>query len=175
MAAKPFIVNESGAEGLPMRLVVTVILFSVIIGLAAKAASIFIEDKKEKKLMGELDLIEKRASVIYLQGGARDVDNPDDISGTLENIHVEIPDNAAFVVIGGMPSPDGYPPATANPATDNMIFYVLNDGRIQTRSSVARFCANSTGLNKPLVLHPGKYELTMELVKNQNGTYVKIE
>jgi len=25
------------------------------------------------------------------------------------------------------------------------------------------------------VLYPGEYELTLELVKNKNGTYVKIE
>jgi len=64
-----------------MRLVVTVILLSVIIGISAKAASLFINDEKEKKLQGELDMINKRASLMYIQGGARDIDNPDDFSG----------------------------------------------------------------------------------------------
>jgi hypothetical protein len=79
------------------------------------------------------------------------------------------------VVFGGMPSSDGDPPEIANQHTDNVFYYVLDDGRIKTISSVARFSANNTGLDKPFVLYPGDYDLTMELVKNKNGTYVKIE
>ena len=175
MTLKNFIADDYAAEGLPMRLVVTVILLSVIIGLSSKAAFFIISDTNEKKLKGELDMIDKRASLIYIQGGARDIDNPDDSSGTMENIHVEIPDNIAFVVFGSMPSPDGNPPETGNPHTDNAYYYVLNDGRVQTKSSIARFSANNTELDRPFVLYPGEYDLTMELVKNKNGTYVKIE
>ena len=164
--------NDSAADGLPMRLVVTVILLSVIIGLSTKAASLFISDANEKKLKGELDLIDKRASVIYIQGGAHNIDDPVDFQGTMENIHVEIPDNTAFVVFGSMPPSDGAMPEEENLYTDNVFYYVLNDGRVQTRSSIARF-SNSTG--SPLVLYPGEYDLTMELIKNKNGTYVKIE
>jgi len=170
-----FLYEDSAAEGLPMRLVVTVVLFSVIIGITSKAAAIFINDENEKKLQGELDIINKRASQMYIQGGARDINKPDDFSGSFENIHLKIPDNAAFVVFGGMPSSDGAPQKTRNQHTDNVFYYVLNDGEIKTRSSVARFCANGTGLNEPFVLYPGDYDLTMELVKNKNGTYVKIE
>ena len=177
MTPDNFLDNDSAAEGLPMRLVVTVILLSVIIGLSAKAVYLFIDNTNEKKLKGQLDLIDKRASLIYIQGGAQDIDDPADFSGTVENIHVEIPDNAAFVVFGGMPSSDGNPPeaGAGNLHTDNVFYYVLNDGRVQTRSSIARFCANTTGLDRPFVLYPGEYDLTMELVKNKNGTYVRIE
>jgi hypothetical protein len=170
-----FLHEDTAAEGLPMRLLVTVILFSVIIGLTSKAASLFMNDEKEKKLQGELDILNKRASQMYIQGGARDNNRSDDFSGSFENIHIKIPDNTAFVVFGGMPSSDGAPPETANQHSDNVFYYVLDNGRIQTRSSVARFCANGTGLNEPFVLYPGDYDLTMELVKNKNGTYVKIE
>jgi len=172
---RKFLENDSAAEGLPMRLVITVILLSVIVGLSSKAASLFINDENEKKLQGELDLIDRRASLIYIHGGARDIDNPDDLSGTMENVHLEIPENFAFVVFGSMPSSDGNPPASGNPHTDNVFYYVLDDGRVQTKSSIARFSANSTGLDRPLVLSPGEYDLTMELVRNKNGTYVKIE
>jgi hypothetical protein len=71
-----------------------------------------------------------------------------------------------------MPPSDGAMPEEENLYTDNVFYYVLNDGRVQTRSSIARF-SNSTG--SPLVLYPGEYDLTMELIKNKNGTYVKIE
>ncbi len=177
MTPDNFLDNDSAAEGLPMRLVVTVILLSVIIGLSAKAVYLFIDNTNEKKLKGQLDLIDQRASLIYIQGGAQDIDDPADFSGTVENIHVEIPDNAAFVVFGGMPSSDGNPPeaGAGNLHTDNVFYYVLNDGRVQTRSSIARFSSNTTGLNRPFVLYPGEYDLTMELVKNKNGTYVRIE
>ena len=79
------------------------------------------------------------------------------------------------MVFGGIQSIDGAPPETGNQYTDNVFYYVLNDGKTQTRSSIARFCANGTGLNKPFVLYPGDYDLTMELIKNKGGTYVKIE
>src|SRR5450759_485691 len=80
-----FLNEDTAAEGLPMRLVVTVILFSVIIGLTSKAASLFINDEKEKKLQGELDLINTHASQMYIQGGARDINNPDDFSAQSQN------------------------------------------------------------------------------------------
>lgn len=153
--------DESAVEGMPMRIVVTVVVFAVILGITGKAASDFIGDVKEKKLMDELDRIEKRSAVMYLQGGARDMDNPSDLSGTTESIHVEIPDNIAFVVFGGMP--DGM----ANERTDNVYYYVRDNGRVQTKSSIARFSG-------PAVFYPGKYELELELVRNNNGTFVAI-
>ncbi len=171
---KKLLDNDSAAQGLPVQLVVTVVLLAVITGICAKVAILFINDQNENKLKGELDLIDKRASLIYIQGGARDIDNPDDTSGTIENIHVEIPDNTAFVVFGSMPSPDGKPPSSGYPHTENVFYYVLNDGRVQTRASIARFLANNTK-GEPFVLYPGEYDLTIELVKNKNGTYVKLQ
>ncbi len=153
--------EESAVEGLPMRIVVTAVIFSVILGLSGKAAFEFIDDAKEKKLAGELDMIEKRAAVMYVQGGARDVDDPEDLSGTVESIKMKIPDDAAFVVFGGMP--DG----AAGERTDNIYYYVLNNGRVQAKSSIARFLG-------PAVFYPGEYELNLELIRNNNGTFVKI-
>lgn len=170
-----FLHEDTAAEGLPMRLVVTVVLLSVIIGLTSKAATLFINDEKENTLQGELDILNKRASQMYIQGGARDINRSDDFAGSFENIHLKIPDNTVFVVFGGMPSSDGAPPETTNQHTDNVFYYVLNDGKIKTGSSIARFSANDTDLNRPFVLYPGDYDLTMELVKNNKGTYVKIE
>lgn len=156
-----FLKNEKASEGMPMRIMVTVVIFSIILGLTGKAASDFIGDVKEKKLMDELDRIEKRASVMYTAGGGRDIKNPDDLSGTMESIRVKIPDNAAFVVFGGMP--DG----AADERTDNVYYYVLNNGRVQAKSSIARFSG-------PAVFYPGEYELTLELIRNNSGTYVAI-
>jgi hypothetical protein len=146
---------------MPMRIVVTVVLFAVILGLTGKAASDFINDVKEKKLMDELDRIEKRAALIYTQGGARDINDPGDLSGTVEIISVKIPDNTAFVVFGGMPD------STADARTDNVYYYVLNNGRVQAKSSIARFSGNA-------VFYPGEYELTLELIRNNSGTFVEI-
>lgn len=170
--------DESAVEGLPMRVVITIILFSVILGLSAKVVYNFINDTKEKKLLGELDLIEKRAAVMYMQGGARDINNLNDFSGTVETITVKIPDNVAFVVFGSMPTSDGKPLETRDTNAEyanNVYYYVLNDGRVQTKSSIAQFTAKSRNLNKPVVLYPGEYVLTLELVKNDNGMYVQID
>lgn len=146
---------------MPMRIVVTVVVFAVILGLTGKAASDFISDIKEKKLMDELDRIEKRAALMYTQGGGRDLNNPGDLSGTVESIHVEIPDNTAFVIFGRMP--DG----VANARTDNVYYYVLNNGRVQAKSSIVRFSGNA-------VFYPGEYEMELELIRNNNGTFVDI-
>jgi hypothetical protein len=156
-----FLRDERAIEGMPMRIMVTVVIFAVILGLTGKAASDFIGDVKEKKLMDELDRIEKRASVMYAAGGGRDINNPEDFSGTVESIRVKIPDNAAYVVFGGMT--DG----AADARTDNAYYYVLNDGRMQAKSSIARFSGQT-------VFYPGEYELTLELIRNNNGTYVAI-
>ena len=153
--------DESAVEGMPMRIVVTVVVFAVILGLTGKAASDFIGDVKEKKLMDELDRIEKRAALIYTQGGGRDINNPEDLSGTVESISVHIPDNTAFVVFGGMP--DG----AADARTDNVYYYVLTNGRVQAKSSIVRFSGNA-------VFYPGEYELELELIRNNNGTFVAI-
>lgn len=144
-----------------MRIVVTAIIFSVILGITGKAAFDFIGDAKEKTLIRELDRIEKHASAMYLQGGARDMNNPSDLSGTVESISVKIPDNTAFVVFGGMP--DG----AADSHKDNVYYYVLNNGRVQAKSSIARFSG-------PAMFYPGEYELMLELVRNNNGTFVAI-
>jgi len=153
--------DKSAVEGMPMRIVVTAVVFAVILGLIGKAASDFIGDVNEKKLMDELDRIETRAAVMYLQGGARNMNNPSDLSGTVESIRVQIPDNTAFVVFGGMPG--GSPDAR----TDNVYYYVLDNGRVQAKSSIARFSG-------PAVFYPGEYELMLELVKDNNGTFVAI-
>ena len=156
-----FLNDEQAVEGMPMRIMVTVVIFSVILGLTGKAASDFIGDVKEKKLMDELNRIEKRAALMYIQGGGRDINNPGDLSGTVESIRVQIPDNAAFVVFGGMP--DG----AADARTDNVYYYVLNNGRVQAKSSVVRFSGHP-------VFYPGEYEMELELIRNNNGTFVAI-
>ncbi len=161
MVVQRLIEDERAAEGLPMRIVVTSIIFSVILGLTGKAAFDLIDDVKEKKLMGELDMIEKHAAAMYMQGGARDVDDPEDRSGNVESMNVKIPDNAAIVVFGGMP--DG----AADERADNVYYYILNSGRVQAKSSIARFAG-------PAVFYPGEYELRLELFRNGNGTFVEI-
>lgn len=173
MISREFIENISAAEGLPMRLLATVILFSVVLALTAKAANSIISDSKEKYLMGELDLIETRAAVMYSNGGARDITDTDDIPGTKENIRVNIPDIASFVVFGAMPA--GVPPVTRDPLAGNVYYYVLDNGRVQASSSIVRFSGNDTDLNSPFVLYPGEHDLTLELVKNRNGTFILME
>ena len=164
--------DDSAAEGLPIRIVATLILFSVILGLSMKVFNDFTSDIKEKKLKGELDLLDKRASVMYTYGGGRDINNPNDFSGTIENIHITVPDNVAFVVIGAIPSSDGKPPVFSDIHADNVYFYVTYDGRTETKSSVARFSAENIS-NKPLVIYPGDYELELELVRNGTVTYIR--
>jgi len=151
-----FLRDNRGAEALPLRLVVTVILFAVILGLLISSLRNFISDAQEKKLQGDLDTIEKRAALMYKLGGTPE-------TGTREEIHISIPSNVAYVVFGGMPGGMG-------DRTDNLYYYVV-DGRTQTRSSISRFRSSSGG---PVILYPGEHDLVLELVKDSNGTYVRV-
>lgn len=142
-----------------MRLVVTVILFAVILGLLISSLKNFVNDAQEKKLQGDLDVIEKRAALMYKLGGTSE-------TGTREEIHISIPDSISYVVFGGMPGGKGM----GDMRTDNAYYYVV-DGRTQTRSSISRFRSSSGG---PVILYPGEYDLVLELVKDSNGTYVRV-
>lgn len=153
-----FLEDNRGAEALPMRLVVTVILFAVILGLLVSGLKNFVSDAQEKKLQGDLDVIEKRAALMYKLGGTPE-------TGTREEIHISIPDSISYVVFGGMPGK-----GMGDMRTDNAYYYVV-DGRTQTRSSISRFRSSSGG---PVILYPGEYDLVLELVKDNNGTYVRM-
>jgi hypothetical protein len=117
--------------------------------------------------------IKRELLTIYQQGGARDVLNLEDHSGSKETICFTVPVEIEMVVFGAMPPHNMTVPATTILYESNIIYYRTYEGVTTTIASRARYAAG-TDLDGPIILTPGSYELTIELVKNTRGMFVTL-
>lgn len=167
------IFDDSGSDALPMRFVAAIILMGFIIAISATALADFSKDTNISQFSGDLSSLEARASVIYQQGGARNVSDASDNTGTKEIITLTVPNGVEYVVFGAMPPQAGGLPVSTNPYESNIIYYKTYQGINQIQPSKAIYSALPQ-LDEPIVLMPGSYELTMELVKDSSGTFITI-
>jgi len=72
-----------------------------------------------------------------------------------------------------MPPQDGTIPVLTSPDERNIIYYTTYQGVTKTVPSKAKYTA-VPDLGGPVVLVPGSYELTIELVKDSRGTYITL-
>jgi hypothetical protein len=165
--------DEAGADALPMRFVAAAVLMGIIVALSATALADFSRDAQVKRFSADLSALEARASVIYQQGGARDISDPADNTGTMEIIRFKVPEGIEVVVFGAMPPHDGTIPVLTSPGERNIIYYTTYQGVTKTAPSKAKYAA-VPDLGGPVVLVPGSYELTIELVKDSSGTYITL-
>ena len=166
--------NEVGADALPMRFAAAAVLMGIIVALSATALADLTRDAQVKRFSGDLSALEARASAIYQQGGARDVSDVGDNTGTKEIVTFNVPDGVECVVFGAMPSHSGELPIRTGAHESNIIYYTTYQGVTQTLPSKAKYAA-LPGLDEPIVLMPGSYELTLELVKDNSGTYITLD
>lgn len=165
--------DEEGADALPMRFAVAVVLMGIIVALSATALADLTRDAQVKRFSADLSALEARASVIYQQGGARDISDPADNTGTKEIIRFKVPEGIEVVVFGAMPPQDGTIPVLIGPCEKNIIYYTTYQEVTKTVPSNAKYAAVPT-LGGPVVLVPGSYELSIELVKDSSGTYITL-
>lgn len=167
--------DDLAVEGLPIRLLVSVVLLAVVVSIAASALSSFLAGSDEQLLLAEMDKILTRSESMFAGGGARDLNMSGDF-GAKQHVRVEIPGGVRFVVFGAMPR-GADAPIVRSPTESNNYYYVMGDARIQTGSSSALFVGYD-GINfdpgRPVVLYPGLYDLTLELVKYSGKSYVMI-
>ncbi len=163
--------DEVGADALPMRFAAAAVLMGIIVALSATALADLTRDAQVKRFSGDLSALEARASAIYQQGGARDVSDAGDNTGTKEIVTFNVPDGAECVVFGAMPPQGGGEPIRTSPHESNIIYYTTYQGITKTLPSRAKYAA-LPDLDEPIVMMPGSYELTLELVKDNNGTYI---
>ena len=163
--------DEVGSDALPMRFAAAAILMGIIIAISSAALADFSKDANISQFSGDLSALEARASVIYQQGGARDVSDIEDNTGTKEIVTFNVPGGVECVVFGAMPPQAGGLPVSTSPHERNIIYYTTYQGVTQTLPSKAKYGA-LPGLDEPIILMPGSYELTIELVKDSGGTYV---
>jgi hypothetical protein len=165
--------SEEGADALPMRFAAAAVLMGIIVALSATALADFTRDAQVKRFSADLSALEARASAMYQQGGARDISIIGDNTGTKEIVTFNVPDGVECVVFGAMPPQNRGLPIHTSPIESNIIYYTTYQGVTQTLSSKAKYAA-LPGLDEPIVLMPGSYELILELVKDNNGTYITL-
>ena len=165
--------DEAGADALPMRFVAAAVLMGIIVALSATALADLTRDAQVKCFYGDLSVLDARASAIYQQGGARDVSDVWDNTGTKEIVTFNVPDGVECVVFGAMMPQGGGLPIRTSPHESNLIHYTTYQGVTQTLPSKARYAA-LPGLDEPIVLMPGSYELTLELVTDRSSTYITL-
>lgn len=165
--------NEEGTVALPMRIVAAVFLLAIIISISAASLTDFTHDAQVMRFSGDLTTLDSRASTVYHQGGARDINNPEDYSGTKETTCFVVPDGIEMVVFGSMPPQDMRNHCNTTPDESNFIYYRTDNGVIKTMTSRARY-AEGQDMDKAIILTPGSYELTMELVKSTRGMFITL-
>jgi len=163
--------NEVGADALPMRFVAAAVLMGIIVALSVTALADVTRDAQVKRFSADLSALEARASAIYQQGGARDVSNVWDNTGTKEIVTFNVPNGVKYVVFGAMPPHSGGLPIYAGSHENNIIYYTTYHGVTKTLPSKAKYAA-LPDLDEPIVFMPGSYELTLELVKDNNTTFI---
>lgn len=156
-----------------MRFAAAAMLMGIIVALSATALADFTRDAQVRQFSGELSALEARASAIYQQGGARDISDVGDNTGTKEIVTFNVPDGVECLVFGAMPLQDRGLPIHTSPVESNIIYYTTYQGVTRTLPSKAKYAA-LPGLDKPIVLMPGSYELILELVKDNNSTYITL-
>lgn len=171
MPAGSFRKGDSAILGLPMRLVVAAVLLAAVLVLSTNAIINFTEEACERSAAGEVDKIALNAAEMYKKGGARNVSIEGDF-GTVERMGVNMPGCVKFAVFGAMPSGGESVKDSRVDAESNVYYCVLGNGKIRTKSAVTKFSAGN--LSRAAVLYAGSYDLTLELVKDGNGTYVML-
>jgi len=156
--------NDEAAIGLPVYVMVAIIVGSIV--FAAFALSIYNihKDAQVDIVAAEIEKITAEAENMFEYAD----------EGTQVTIHVDFPNSMRFMVFGSLPTDGISEPSdlSLNEDMSNSYYFVMDDGTIKTYSSNARFSGEST--NEIAILHPGSYNLKIELVESEGKSYVKI-
>lgn len=151
--------------GLPIYIIVAIIVAAAIIAILSIAIYNVSLDSQFHKVQQEINKIVSEAENMFEYAD----------EGTMITIHSEFPPAMKFAVFGSLPKNESNEinDFTLNENTSNNYFFVMNNGKISTYHSNARFSSKNT--EQIAVLYPGSYDLKLELVKEFDGkTYVKI-
>jgi len=157
--------NEKAVMGLSIYIVVAIIVASAIIAVFSIAIYNIWIDSQIHQVECETDKIVSEAENMFEYAD----------EGTMVTLHADFPPTLRFIVFGGLPVNSNFEPdnITLDENTSNNYYFVMDTGRIFTYHSNARFSGKSH--NEIAVLHPGVYDLKLELIKEEDGrTYVKI-
>jgi hypothetical protein len=164
----------SATESLIFRLIIGVVLFGVLLVIVFIAKRENLQEISEQQILGEIQRIEQAAVLLYKLGGERDINRG---VGSLQILKLHIPESMDYAAFGAGTSDLSF----RSEVEANLYHYKLQNGKKQVFSSKAKFCAaefkNGSAIplvNKPAILHPGNYELYLELIRFENKTYVML-
>jgi hypothetical protein len=150
--------------GQPIYLLVIITIAAVIIGVLAVSLQQIVADTQIHQIEQELDRMTTEATQMFEYAD----------EGTFITLRIEFPISLRFVVFGGFPSNGTTEPSflTLDENTSNNYYFVMTDGTLRTYHSNVRF--SNQNLTQMVVLHPGVYDLTLELCSSGGKTYVAI-
>jgi hypothetical protein len=158
--------DDKAVMGLPTYILVSITAATIVIAILLIALYGILSDSQFHQVEHELDKIISDAGNMFEYAD----------EGTMITVHVEFPSYMRFIVFGSLPKNGGISEPdniTLDETTSNNYYFVMNDGRIITAHSNARFSGKNT--SEMAVFHAGTYDLKLELVKEVDGrTYVKI-
>jgi len=154
--------NNQGVLGLPIYFLIAFIVTAVILAIFIFSAQILLQDAQIRELQTKTGVIVNEAENMF--------EHADE--GTLISLHIEFPSSLRFLVFGSLPknSTDIPTNLTLNENTSNNYYFVMQDGRISTGHSNARF--SNREMNNAVLFYPGVYDLTLELKRHDGRTYV---
>ncbi len=156
--------DNHGVLGLPMYLLVALVVAAVIFAVFSFSLFVLWQDAQLHHVSQELDRIVTEAENMFEYAD----------EGTMVTVHVDFPSSLKYIVFGGLPTSLFSEPEnlTLNETTNNNYYFIMNNGHLQTAHSHVRFAGEDIG--QMAILHPGSYDVRLELVRQGGRTYVTI-
>ena len=156
--------NDYAVMGMPMYLLVAVVTASAIIGIFALSIFQMVNDSQTDSVKKQIERIVTEAENMFEYAS----------TGSKVTVQVDFPSSMSFCVFGSMPENTISEPTdfTLDASMSNNYYFAMSNGEICSYSSNARFCSEDT--TEFSVLNQGSYKLSLELVTQDDATYVKI-
>jgi len=156
--------QSTAVLGLPTYLLIMVIVIATIMGLCILSL---------QQLLGNSDIHQVETEINRITTEAANMFEYAD-EGTSVNLHVKFPASLRFIVFGGYPTNSTTEPLklSLDEKTSNNYYYVMTDGVMRSYHSNARF--SNHNITQIVVLHPGTYDVTLELCFHEGKSYVTI-
>ena len=152
-------IEDAATLGYPMFLLVAIVVSSTMIITGLLIVDHLEYEFKIHELEGTLSSIVSEAEKMYIYA---DTDS-------IRILQVELPDILHSAVFGGIPSYNDSAPVF-NENSSQYYYYRLIDGRVFLHPTPVRF-----SIEKPLILHSGRYTLTLKIINEGDEKYVEIE
>jgi hypothetical protein len=154
--------EDHAVLGQPIYLLVVCIIAAVVITLFGLSLQMIIGDSEFHQVEHQIDIILTEASTMFEYAD----------EGSQALVNVDFPKSLRFIVFGSLPRNSTTEPMnlTLDENTSNNYYFVMNDGTLHVFHSNVRFSNQNT--TQILILHPGRFTLTMELVTTEGKPYV---